>query len=209
MARPLRAPAPLTAFDLIVATYRRPVFLRRTLISAVSAEIPPELAGVPRCGGGPMIGDRSAAATVAEMTATSPIPVRYLHEPAAGKSSALNRAIVGSSAELVGFVDDDEEIGPQWFVEAATAFAGDVEYVDSRCSAVLVRPRASRCPRLAGAQHPSAAVQPLVRRGAGHVDLLGFQYGRYVYRDLDPIARLAPSLREHAGCSHLPAGAGV
>jgi hypothetical protein len=37
-------------------------------------------------------------------------------------------------------------------------------------------------------------------------DLLGFQYGRYVYRDVDPIARLAPSLTEHAGCSDLPAG---
>jgi hypothetical protein len=32
------------------------------------------------------------------------------------------------------------------------------------------------------------------------------QYGHYVYRDVDPIARLAPSLTEHAGCSDLRAG---
>jgi glycosyltransferase involved in cell wall biosynthesis len=112
MARPLRALAPLTAFDLIVATYRRPVFLRRALISAVSAEIAPELT----CRVVVVANDteRSAAATVVEVSATSPIRVAYLHEPAAGNSSAFNRAIVKSSVRLLGFVDDDEEIGSQW-----------------------------------------------------------------------------------------------
>jgi glycosyltransferase involved in cell wall biosynthesis len=171
----------------------------------VSAEIAPELT----CRVVVVANDteRSAAATVVEASATSPIRVAYLHEPAAGKWSAFNRAIVKSSVRLLGFVDDDEEIGSQWFVEAANGFAaGDV------VASILGVPRYLYGRALRGALDwlaLSIRARQSNHRFAAELatwDLLGFQDGHYVYRDVDPIARLAPSLTEHAGCPDLPAG---
>ena len=41
--------------------------------------------------------------------------LQYLFEKQQGRSSALNAGITGSQSDLVGFVDDDEEIIPSWF----------------------------------------------------------------------------------------------
>ncbi len=39
-----------------------------------------------------------------------------------GRSHALNAVIAGSTADLVGIIDDDEEIGPDWYARIHSAF---------------------------------------------------------------------------------------
>src|SRR5262245_38837996 len=39
----------------------------------------------------------------------------YIFEPVQGRSAALNAGITGSDSDLVGFIDDDEEIDPTWY----------------------------------------------------------------------------------------------
>jgi glycosyltransferase involved in cell wall biosynthesis len=116
------------SLDLVIATYRRPTFLRRALASIATAQIPQHL----NCQVIVVDNDTTATAqsVVEEAAAGAPIPVLFLHEPAPGKSHALNRGIIESSAALVGFIDDDEEIDRRWFVEAETAFMpGDLDYI--------------------------------------------------------------------------------
>jgi cellulose synthase/poly-beta-1,6-N-acetylglucosamine synthase-like glycosyltransferase len=49
--------------------------------------------------------------------------LRLVVEPRRGKSRALNAAIAATRGALVGFVDDDEEIGAGWYQAAYRAFA--------------------------------------------------------------------------------------
>ena len=98
--------------DLLLPTLRRPHLLERALASIARAEPPrrlqvavivinndvrPELPGL-----------EAALAAV-------PFPARVLHEPQPGKSAALNTGIMASKADYLGFVDDDEELAPDWF----------------------------------------------------------------------------------------------
>jgi glycosyltransferase involved in cell wall biosynthesis len=48
-------------------------------------------------------------------------PVTYLYEAIAGKSVALNRAVVASKGELIAFTDDDAIPGPEWLQELIRA----------------------------------------------------------------------------------------
>jgi glucosyl-dolichyl phosphate glucuronosyltransferase len=116
------------SLDLVIATYRRPAFLRRAVTSVVTAEIPEHL----NCQLIVVDNDTTASArpVVEEAAAAARIVVRVVHEPAPGKSNALNRCIAESAATFIGFIDDDEEIDRQWFVEAATAFTrADLDYI--------------------------------------------------------------------------------
>jgi glycosyltransferase involved in cell wall biosynthesis len=51
-------------------------------------------------------------------------PIRVVHEPRPGKSTALNTALSIASADYVGFLDDDEELDPSWFRVVARELAG-------------------------------------------------------------------------------------
>jgi glucosyl-dolichyl phosphate glucuronosyltransferase len=118
----------VTSLDLVIATYRRPAFLRCAVNSVTTAEIPADL----NCQIIVVDNDVSCSAgsVAKEAGAASPIPVRIIHEPTPGKSSALNRGIAASTATLIGFIDDDEQIDAKWFVVAAAAFAmGDLDYI--------------------------------------------------------------------------------
>lgn len=48
--------------------------------------------------------------------------LQYIFEKQQGRSSALNAGITGSKSDLVGFIDDDEEIHPNWFEVVHRAF---------------------------------------------------------------------------------------
>jgi glycosyltransferase involved in cell wall biosynthesis len=50
------------------------------------------------------------------------LKVRYVLEGRQGKSYALNRGIASSDADLIGLIDDDEEVEPHWFQRIAEAF---------------------------------------------------------------------------------------
>ena len=62
-----------------------------------------------------------------------PFSTRVLHEPQPGKSAALNTGIAASTADYIGFIDDDEELAPDWFrvVERALE-AGPVDFLGGR-----------------------------------------------------------------------------
>ena len=47
----------------------------------------------------------------------------YLFEPKQGRSAALNKGIICSESDLVGFIDDDEEIDEAWYQSIYEAFA--------------------------------------------------------------------------------------
>src|SRR5262245_19438374 len=98
--------------DLLIATFRRPDLLQRALLSLARADRPRQLQiGIVVINNEPG-GDLSG---VTATLAALPFPVRVLHEPQPGKSAALNTGIAASSADYVGFIDDDEEIAPDWF----------------------------------------------------------------------------------------------
>jgi glycosyltransferase involved in cell wall biosynthesis len=58
--------------------------------------------------------------TVVERIAGFPLPLRYLHEPALGKSSALNAGIAASDAIVIACTDDDVRVSRGW-LEAGAA----------------------------------------------------------------------------------------
>ncbi|MGH8639482.1 MAG: glycosyltransferase family 2 protein [Burkholderiales bacterium] len=107
--------------DLLIPTLRRPPLLKRALASIARAEPPrrlqvavivinndtqPELPGLD--------------STVASL----PFPTRVVYEPVSGKSAALNAGIALSTADYVGFIDDDEELAAHWFRTLEDALEG-------------------------------------------------------------------------------------
>ncbi len=56
--------------------------------------------------------------------------LHYLFEEKQGRSSALNKGITGSEGDLVGFIDDDEEIDRTWYQQVHHAFTTrDVDFI--------------------------------------------------------------------------------
>jgi glycosyltransferase involved in cell wall biosynthesis len=69
-------------------------------------------------------------AVVESRRAAFPVPLRYVFEPAQGRSRALNTGIAACSAHVLVFIDDDVLVADGW-LDAATApllAAGDLEY---------------------------------------------------------------------------------
>jgi glucosyl-dolichyl phosphate glucuronosyltransferase len=56
--------------------------------------------------------------------------LKYLFEGKQGRSAALNKGITGSESDLIGFIDDDEEIDETWYQVAHHAFtAHEVDFI--------------------------------------------------------------------------------
>ena len=116
--------------DLLVPTLRRPDLLRRALHSIARVE-PPRWLQI-----AVIVINNDARPELPGLDATLssiPFSTRLLHEPQPGKSAALNRAIADSTADYLGFIDDDEELSPDWFrvVERALE-AGPVDFLGGR-----------------------------------------------------------------------------
>ena len=58
------------------------------------------------------------------------IDLHYLFEPRQGKSRALNSGIENASCDLIGMIDDDEEVAKNWLVEIAGVFLNRWDEVD-------------------------------------------------------------------------------
>ncbi|MBN8553491.1 MAG: glycosyltransferase family 2 protein [Caulobacterales bacterium] len=56
----------------------------------------------------------SARATVEKLRREAPFPIRYVHVPTPGVSTARNAALGETEAELIAFLDDDEIASPTW-----------------------------------------------------------------------------------------------
>src|SRR6476661_4962328 len=56
--------------------------------------------------------------------------LRYVFERTQGRSAALNAGITASESDLVGFIDDDEEIDTTWYETVHHAFTNyDVDFI--------------------------------------------------------------------------------
>ncbi len=107
--------------DVLIATYNRCELLSRTLQSLLVGSIPP---GAEVC---VTVVDNNSTDTTREVVeAMMPAfggRLLYLFEKNQGKSWALNSGIATTSGELIGIIDDDEEIDSNWFVCCFSAFA--------------------------------------------------------------------------------------
>ena len=68
--------------------------------------------------------------------------LRYLFEPTSGKPYALNTGIAATHGDLIGLIDDDEEVDEGWFECIAREF--EVDSVDFIGGKVLPRWEAAR-----------------------------------------------------------------
>jgi glycosyltransferase involved in cell wall biosynthesis len=113
---------------VVIPTFNRAQLLRRTLTSLAAAERP---RGLETC---VLVVDNNSTdetrATVEECRAEFGLDVRYLFEPRQGKSRALNTAIESAGGDLLGMIDDDEEVAVGWLNAVAEVFLNRWDEVD-------------------------------------------------------------------------------
>jgi len=118
--------------DVILPTFNRHDLLAKTLASVKRAHRPDGLSVTVV-----VIDNRSTDGTrelVEREAVHFPVPLRYVFEPQPGKVHALNSGISGTTGELVGLIDDDEEIDERWFDVIASAFDNRaIDFVGGRC----------------------------------------------------------------------------
>ena len=115
--------APSTRLDVLVPTHNRGRLLDRTIRSVLRALPAPDLdvritVICNHC-------TDDSRERLAAIQAESPGRVFVLHERRRGKSRALNLGIAATSGDLVGMIDDDEEVDPHWLRVIAAAFTDD------------------------------------------------------------------------------------
>ncbi len=104
--------------DVIVPTYNRQDLLPLALNSLLAAEIPAGLeVGITVVDNNSTDGTRAVIESFQKKFGER---IRYCFERQQGRSHALNAGIAATSGDLVGIIDDDEEIDRNWY---ATAFA--------------------------------------------------------------------------------------
>ena len=109
--------------DVLIPTLNRAPLLAGALRSLLDAEVPPGLdvhilVIDNRC-------TDETPALVARYSATYPGRVTLISERRRGKSRALNAGIAATSGDLVGMIDDDEEVDRQWYRVIYDAFQDD------------------------------------------------------------------------------------
>lgn len=104
-----------TLVSVIIPTQRRPLALQTAARSAMRQGLPPpstmELVIVDNDEAG------SARSVAAELAEEASCPVRYVHEPRPGVANARNAGLSEARAELIAFLDDDEEAPLGWLAE--------------------------------------------------------------------------------------------
>jgi glucosyl-dolichyl phosphate glucuronosyltransferase len=114
--------------DVILPTFNRHDLLKLTLESLLAADVPPDL-GVSVT----VVDNNSSDATcetVEGYQARFSGRLHYVFEKKQGRSHALNTGINSTSGDLVGMIDDDEQIDHQWFRRIYEMFAGgDLDFI--------------------------------------------------------------------------------
>lgn len=99
--------------DLFIPTYNRSRLLDECLKSVYRARRPQDLNITV------VVVDNNSTDNTKEVVQPyleqNELPCRYIFVGRPGKSAALNEAVAQTSAELTGFIDDDEQIDPGWF----------------------------------------------------------------------------------------------
>jgi glycosyltransferase involved in cell wall biosynthesis len=111
--------------DLIIATYNRAALLQACLESVVAASRPDGLSITVI-----VVDNNSKDNTrqIAESFHSQPgLTFRYIFVGRPGKSAALNEAIAQTSGEIIGLIDDDEQLDTAWFQVVYREFSGDAK----------------------------------------------------------------------------------
>lgn len=114
--------------DVIIPTYNRQSLLERALESLFIAPIPKGMqVGIT------VVDNNSSdntAVTIQNWKARFGDRLSYVFEPRQGRSHALNAGIKTTGGDLVGFIDDDEEIASNWYECVCGAFSTmDVDFI--------------------------------------------------------------------------------
>ena len=107
--------------DVVIPTHNRAWLLPRTLESLLNAERPQGLDVRVVA-----VDNRSTddtRAVIESFMGRFAGRLSYLYESRPGRSHALNAGIAAATGDLVGMIDDDEEVDRQWLMTIATAFA--------------------------------------------------------------------------------------
>ncbi|GAC1355932.1 MAG: hypothetical protein NVSMB3_01710 [Acidobacteriaceae bacterium] len=119
--------------DLILPTYNRASLLETCLRSVFRAPRPESLQVTVV-----VVDNGSTDETrrvVDSFASGHQLPVKYLQVKRPGKSAALNAALRETTADLIGLIDDDEEIDPAWFQIVSREFSDDpgLDYIGGSC----------------------------------------------------------------------------
>lgn len=114
--------------DILIATYRRPDLLERTLESILRTTAPAGLDW------GVIVVDNNSRDTTPDLVARFEPRfggrLRYIVETKQGLSHVRNAGIAASQAEIVATIDDDEELNDTWFSSLYEAFSDPtVDYI--------------------------------------------------------------------------------
>ena len=109
--------------DVIIPTHNRHLMLKRTLQSLLGAKRPAGLTVRVT-----VVDNNSVDETRATVNAyLEPFEnsLRYVFEGRQGRSFALNAGIASTNGDLVGMIDDDEEIDEGWYTSIYSVFSQD------------------------------------------------------------------------------------
>ena len=140
-------PLQTMTIDVILPTFNRESLLQRTLDSLLAATCPASLdVRIVVVDNGSTDGTRAIVRRAQDRFDGR---LRYLFEPASGKPYALNAGIAATNGDLIGLIDDDEEVDERWFECIAREFAADARgSLDFIGGKVLPRWEAARPPWL-------------------------------------------------------------
>ncbi len=124
----------MQAVSVVVPTMRRPESLERALRSLFDQTAP--MASIVVVDNDPQA---TARDTVAALSAHSPCPLIYRHEPQPGVATARNAGLSMTDAPLIAFLDDDEAASPGWLAALLAA-------LDQTKTDVVFGPIAGRVP---------------------------------------------------------------
>jgi glycosyltransferase involved in cell wall biosynthesis len=118
--------------DVVLPTRNRRRLLGRALDSLLAADVPP---GLDVC---VMVVDNNSTDDTRELVRARAAGfggrLAYRFEARLGKPYALNAGIAATSGELVGLIDDDEEVDRNWYRCIEAAFRDDsVDFIGGRC----------------------------------------------------------------------------
>ncbi len=120
--------------EVIIPTYNRAEMLRKTLQSMVAADKPQKMSVRVT-----VVDNNSKDHTkkiVEEFQAKNEINLHYIFEPRQGRTKALNAGIKNADADLLGTIDDDEEVAKHWFMEVERIFmerSDSIDFISGRC----------------------------------------------------------------------------
>lgn len=125
--------------DVVVPTYNRSWLLRRTIASMLKAPVPEGLDVTI------LIVDNNSKDDTEQVVRSIPQPsdrrLVYVKETNQGLSHSRNGGIRAGSGDIIGFIDDDEEIDENWYKVVAREFANEAtEYIGGACLANWAAP---------------------------------------------------------------------